>query len=32
VVTNRDTYTDLIVAGAARISRELGYEGGEQIT
>jgi DNA-binding IclR family transcriptional regulator len=31
VAANRDTYTDLIVAGARRISRELGYEGGAQI-
>ena len=31
VATNRDGYTDIIVAGAARISRELGHEGGEQI-
>jgi DNA-binding IclR family transcriptional regulator len=31
VAANRDTYTGLIVAGAARISRELGHEGGEQI-
>lgn len=27
VAANRDTYTDLIVAGAARISVELGHEG-----
>jgi DNA-binding IclR family transcriptional regulator len=31
VAANRDTYTDLIVAGAKRISRELGHEGGAQI-
>jgi DNA-binding IclR family transcriptional regulator len=31
VAANRDTYTDLVVAGAKRISRELGHEGGDQI-
>src|SRR5262249_30056295 len=31
VGTNRATYRDLIVTGAARISRELGHEGGAQI-
>ena len=30
VAANRKTYTGVIVAGAARISRELGHEGGEQ--
>jgi DNA-binding IclR family transcriptional regulator len=31
VAANRDAYTELIVAGAKRISRELGHEGGDQI-
>ena len=31
VAANRDTYTDRIMAGAQRISRELGHEGGEKI-
>jgi DNA-binding IclR family transcriptional regulator len=31
VAANRRTYTALIVAGAQRISRELGHEGGHQI-
>ena len=30
MAANRDSYTDLIVAGAERISRELGHGGGEQ--
>jgi DNA-binding IclR family transcriptional regulator len=31
VAANRETYTAQVMAGAQHISRELGYEGGEQI-
>jgi DNA-binding IclR family transcriptional regulator len=31
VAANRATYADLVMAGAQRISHELGHEGGEQI-
>lgn len=31
VAANRTSYAELVIAGAQRISRELGHEGGEQI-